>query len=59
MASRLEFAASTFWDNFYKSNRDRFFKDRHYLHREFPLLSTPEITVLEVRSPDAAAATWC
>lgn len=44
----LEAAAATFWDKFYNVNQDRFFKDRHYLHREFPLLLAPNITVLEV-----------
>lgn len=32
---------------FYRRNRDRFFKDRHYFQREFPELLTAG-TVLEV-----------
>lgn len=28
--------ASKNWDMFYKHNRDKFFKDRHYLWRDFP-----------------------
>ena len=36
------------WNTFYVENGDRFFKDRHYLENEFPMLLTPGITVLEV-----------
>jgi len=33
--------ASKNWDIFYKHNRDKFFKDRHYLWRDFPDLVPP------------------
>jgi hypothetical protein len=46
--SKLEQNAAKHWDNFYLRNQDRFFKNRMYLSREFPLLAQPEITVLEV-----------
>jgi methyltransferase-like protein 6 len=38
------------WDKFYKRNNNRFFKDRHWLQREFPDLSklTREHVLLEV-----------
>jgi hypothetical protein len=49
VAEKLDANAALHWDNFYRSNSDRFFKDRHYLHREFPLLMAPGIAVLEVR----------
>jgi len=33
---RFEVLASKNWDMFYKHNRDKFFKDRHYLWKDFP-----------------------
>ena len=42
--------ASRHWDNFYKNNADKFFKDRHYLDQEFPELASNPCNVLEVRS---------
>ncbi|KAG6332498.1 hypothetical protein ID866_6591 [Astraeus odoratus] len=41
-----------YWDNFYKTNADNFFRDRKWLHLEFPdLLSAAE--------PDAGDITIC
>ena len=39
--------AGQFWHEFYKRNSDKFYKDRHYLHEEFPELLTCS-TLLEV-----------
>ncbi|EWC44628.1 hypothetical protein DRE_06617 [Drechslerella stenobrocha 248] len=42
------------WNNFYKNNRENFFKDRKWLQQEFPILTTatsadsPPIRLLEV-----------
>ena len=41
--------ASRHWDNFYKNNADKFFRDRHYLDQEFPELASYPYNVLEVR----------
>jgi hypothetical protein len=38
---RYERTAGRHWDLFYKRNQDRFFKDRHYLLRDFPDLVPP------------------
>lgn len=54
---RLDAQAAVHWDRFYKSNKDRFFKDRHYLHKEFPLLLTPELVILEVRAQPSYCST--
>ena len=35
---RLEIEAAKNWDIFYKNNTTNFYKDRHYLLREFPEL---------------------
>ena len=35
---KLETEAKKNWDLFYKRNSDHFFKDRHWLTREFPEL---------------------
>jgi len=42
--NKLEKDAKKNWDLFYKRNADHFFKDRHWLTREFPelLQETPE-----------------
>ena len=37
---KLEREAKRNWDLFYKRNTDHFFKDRHWLTREFAALST-------------------
>ena len=37
-ANKLEADAQKNWDLFYKRNTDHFFKDRHWLTREFPVL---------------------
>lgn len=44
---RLENDASYFWDAFYKQNKNKFFKDRHWFEQEFPLLKKVQ-TILEV-----------
>lgn len=45
---KLDLHAATNWDKFYQQNKTNFFKDRHYLNREFPELSTGDLTTLEV-----------
>ncbi|EGO22485.1 hypothetical protein SERLADRAFT_350627, partial [Serpula lacrymans var. lacrymans S7.9] len=40
------------WDNFYKTNADNFFRNRKWLHLEFPEL-------LAVAEPEAGAITLC
>ena len=54
MAAKYEKEAQRYWDLFYKKNQEKFFKDRHYLFREFPELTPPEGSscheVLEVRA---------
>jgi methyltransferase-like protein 6 len=43
----LEKRASYFWNIFYKTNGDKFFKDRHWIIREFPeILNITESPVL-------------
>lgn len=44
----LDKHAALNWDKFYRSNKTNFFKDRHYLDREFPELSSGKPTILEV-----------
>ena len=39
---RYEREAAKNWDLFYRRNRDRFFKDRHYLQAEWPELAEPQ-----------------
>lgn len=41
---KLEKEAQRNWDLFYKRNTVNFFKDRHWIHREFPeLAATGEV----------------
>ena len=47
-AEKFERNASRYWDRFYKEHQDGFFRDRHYLHREFPALEEGAPTILEV-----------
>lgn len=35
-AAKLESDPAKYWDRFYGTNEDRFFRDRHYFDREFP-----------------------
>lgn len=48
-AANYEAHAGRYWDLFYKRNEDRFFKDRHYLDKEWPQLAAGPATLLEVR----------
>ena len=48
LAEKFERNASKYWDRFYKEHQDGFFRDRHYLHREFPALEEGAPTILEV-----------
>ena len=36
------------WDVFYRINKTNFFKDRHYLDREWPQVLEPGIAVLDL-----------
>lgn len=38
--------ASSFWNDFYNRNNANFFKDRHYLTREFKCLNSEEETIV-------------
>lgn len=41
--------AGNFWHQFYQRNSNHFFKDRHYLMKEFPcLLSEKELLICEL-----------
>lgn len=44
----MERDAAKHWDKFYRQNADRFYKDRHYLDREFPELAHGPHVLLEV-----------
>ncbi|GLC70128.1 hypothetical protein PLESTF_000927500 [Pleodorina starrii] len=48
LADRYEAQAGRYWDLFYRRNTTKFFKDRHYLHKEFPDLAAGPATLLEV-----------
>ncbi len=46
---RLEKDAQRNWDIFYKRNTTHFFKDRHWIHREFlELAATGEVCTADV-----------
>ncbi|KAG2488725.1 hypothetical protein HYH03_012725 [Edaphochlamys debaryana] len=45
---RYEAQAGRYWDLFYRRNTNKFFKDRHYLHKEFPDVAAGPATLLEV-----------
>lgn len=44
--NKLEAEAKRNWDLFYKRNQTNFFKDRHWITREFPELLQPEVFIL-------------
>ncbi len=46
--SALLSAPQVFWDRFYASNKREFFKDRHWLLREFEVLSEAGLVVCEL-----------
>ena len=49
VAERLLQDAGLYWDIFYQNHAANFFKDRHYLDREFPeLLGKRAAVILEV-----------
>lgn len=48
VAGELDAGAARHWNTFYKQNKINFFKDRHYLDREFPELASGNCTILEV-----------
>ena len=48
-ANGYELHAAQHWDSFYRRNGDKFYKDRHYLDREFPDLLNGAHVLLEVR----------
>ncbi len=54
-AVKYEQEGARYWDLFYKRNTTNFFKDRHWLAREFPAL-LDAAAVLEVRFAALAAA---
>ena len=47
-SGELDLHAAMNWDKFYQQNKTNFFKDRHYLDREFPELSAENQTIFEV-----------
>lgn len=47
-AERFIHDAGDFWEKFYRQHRESFFKDRHYLEREFPALAEGAPHILEV-----------
>ena len=53
-AEALETHAAEHWDRFYAHFGDAFFKDRHYLQREYPALFALADTPVQLPSPDAA-----
>ena len=46
--ARYESEAGAFWEAFYRRNRGAFFRDRHYLDKEWPALRGGAPVVLEV-----------
>ena len=48
--NKLETEAKRNWDLFYKRNQTNFFKDRHWITREFPELLQPQVGILTCTS---------
>ncbi|KAF5833876.1 hypothetical protein DUNSADRAFT_9671 [Dunaliella salina] len=48
LVKSYEARAAGYWNLFYQGHKDKFYKDRHYLDREFKALAQGPATVLEV-----------
>ena len=55
---KLERESGRNWDLFYKRNTDHFFKDRHWLTREFPILLNKVLIIFEWSGKGIGQRDW-